>query len=680
MSCSTHFIFKKSVLACAILSALPVVAFAETTDTIEVVGSMAKTGTVKFYDTQSTDSIDEQQIKNRDYKKVDEAFSYTSGILNSAYGHDSRTNWLKIRGLDASYTLDGMPQFTYSYFGSTPEIFGLEKIEVLKGASSELYGSSKPGGTVNMITKRPKENPAGEINVFYGTKAQVGINGDYSGVLTDDNSVRYRVVGEYRDEDGQQTNTGLKHYYFAPSLTWDIDDTTSVTFLSSFQRDFGIPENGFFPAYGTLFHSKYGKVAPDTYYGDKDFDNLNRKSETLGYEFRHQFSNGLVFTQNYKFVHQDLNLAGVYGMDFTPTVDGEKYTRFAYSQIGINNTHTIDNRLSKDFEFGNWRDTLLVGLDYLNTNMHGQNFNGTANTVNRFDPISINSDITGSYSPFRLKAQELGLYLQNQLTFDNKLIFNQGIRHSEIKNEGYWSGSAFNRDYSHNIYNAGLMYIFDNNIAPYINYSESFLPVYGYDSINKTLYRPYEAKQWEAGIKYEPNWIDGTFTMAYFDIKSQNSFVSNGTGQASQTLETRSRGIELQIKANVTRNIDLDVAYTYTHAETDQNTSLTTQSVMIPKHAASAWINYTFDGQLDGLTVGTGLRYIGKTVDEATYPNANIPSYTLWDAMIKYQFNKSWSAQLNATNLTDKTYVAGCSYWCYYGAERSVVGTVTYKW
>lgn len=678
MSCSTHFKPKKRILVCSILSVLPIIAYAETTDTMEVVGSMAKTGTVKFYDTQSTDSIDEKQIKDKDYKKVDEALSYTSGVLNSSYGHDGRTNWLKIRGLDVSFTLDGMPQFTYSYFGSTPEIFGLEKIEVLKGASSQLYGSSKPGGTVNMISKRPKKAPAGEVNVFYGTHAQVGINGDYSGILTDD--VRYRLVGAYRDENGQQTKTGLKHYYFAPSLTWDINELTSLTLLSSFQRDFGIPENGFFPAYGTLFHSKYGKVARDTYYGDKDFDNFNRKSETVGYEFRHQFNNGLVFTQNYKYAHQDLDLSGVYGMDFTPTVDGKNYSRFAYSQIGINNTHTIDNRLSKDFEYGNWRDTLLIGIDYLNTNMSGNNFSGSASTVNRFKPRLTHSNITGSYSPFKLKAQELGAYVQNQLTFDNKLIFNQGIRHSKIKNDGYWSGSDFNRDYNHNAYNAGLMYIFDNNIAPYINYSESFLPVYGYDSVNKTMYRPYEAKQWEVGGKYEPDWLNGTFTLAYFDIKSQNSFVSNGTGQASQTLEARSKGVELQIKADITKSIDMDFAYTYTHAKTDQTASLTTRSSLIPKHSASAWVNYKFDGQLDGLTVGSGLRYIGKTVDEVYYPNESVPSYTLWDAMVKYQFNKSWSVQVNATNLTDKKYVSGCSYWCYYGAERSVVGTLNYKW
>ena len=124
----------------------------------------------------------------------------------------------------------------------------------------------------------------------------------------------------------------------------------------------------------------------------------------------------------------------------------------------------------------------------------------------------------------------------------------------------------------------------------------------------------------------------------------------------------------------------MDFAYTYTHAKTDQTASLTTRSSLIPKHAASAWVNYKFDGEFDGLTVGSGLRYIGKTVDEVYYPNESVPSYTLWDAMVKYQFNKSWSVQVNATNLTDKKYISGCSYWCYYGAERSVVGTLSYKW
>lgn len=679
MSCSTHYIFKKSVLACAILSALPVVAFAETTDTIEVVGSMAKTGTVKFYDTQSTDSINEQEISIKKAEKIDDALSYTSGVSTGLYGHDGRSNWIKIRGLDVSYTVDGMPQVSHGYFGTTPETFGLERIEVLKGASSELYGSTKPGGTVNVITKRPKDSPAGEVNVFWGNHGRTGIAADYSGILSDDNTVRYRLVGEYRDEEdaGQQNYTGLKHYYVAPSLTWDINNKTSLTLLANFQQDTGIPENGFFPAYGTLINTQYGKIDRHTFFGEPDFDNLSRKTSSLGYEFRHQFDNNIVFTQSYKFVHQDLDLAGVYG---SYTDNDRTYTRNSYRQQGINNTHTIDNRLSKEFELGNWRDTLLIGLDYLKTNMNGQDYNNYGDsTIDLFNP-QYGFSVTNNFQAFKLKANELGLYLQNQLVYDNKLIFNQGVRHSKIKNSGYWTGADFERNYSHNVYNAGLMYIFDSNIAPYVNYSESFLPVYGYNSNTQTVYRPYEAKQWEAGIKYEPEWMNATFTLAYFNINAQNSFVSNGSGQASQALETRSRGVEVQMLADITDNINIDLAYTFTNAKTDQSATLTTQSSLVPKHFASAWVNYKFVGPLEGLTIGTGLRYIGKTVDKVYLPNNDIPSYTLWDAMVKYQFNKSWSAQLNATNLTDKTYVAGCSYWCYYGAERSVVGTVTYKW
>lgn len=680
MRSPSRALFKKSLLASSILLACIPAAFAQTEEPemIEVVGSIAKTGTVKFYDTQSTEVINSQQISEKKTEKVDDALSYTAGVFTGMYGHDSRSNWLKIRGLDASYTIDGMPELTYGYFGNTVETYGLERIEVLKGASSQLYGSTKPGGTINLVTKRPLDKPAGELTVSAGNNNQFGVGGDYSGVLTDDNSARYRVVGQYRDADGQQRHTGLEHYYFAPSLTWDISDKTSLTLLASFQQDEGTPENGFFPAYGTLINTTYGKIDRKTYYGEPDFDDLDRKTESVGYEIKHEFDNGIIFTQNYKYAHQELDLAGVYG---SYTDLDRTYTRNSYRQRGTNITHTIDNRLSKTFELGDWRDTFLVGADYLKNSMTGEDYNNYGDsTADLFNP-QYGYSVIDNFQPFQLRANELGLYAQNQLVYDNKLILNQGIRHSRIKNHGYWTGSDFSRDYSHNTYNAGVMYIFDNNLAPYVNYSESFLPVYGYNASEKTVYRPYEAKQWEGGIKYSPDGFPGQFSIAYFDIKAQNSFASNGSGQATQTLETRSKGIEFEAKADVTENIDLAFTYTYTDSETDQSTTLTTRTPLIARHTASIWSNYNFrSGLFDGLTVGTGIRYTGKTVDQVYYPDDDVSGYALWDALVKYQINKTWALQVNATNLTNKEYVAGCSYWCYYGAERSVIGTVTMKW
>lgn len=642
--------------------------------TIRVVGSIDK-GNSESLLTQSTAKVDAKTIADQAETKVDDALSYESGILAGFNGADSRTNWLRVRGVPPSFTIDGTPQTEYSYFGFTPETFGLESIEVLKGGNSQLYGSTGLGGTVNMVTKRPKDEAAGEINTFVGNDNQKGVNFDYSGIANQDKSVRYRLVGQYRDADGPQNFTGLKHYYFAPSLTWDISGRTSVTFLSSFQRDFGRQDNGFMMPYGTLTNTPYGKVSRDTYYGEPSFDHFNRKSSTLGYEFNHQFDNGWNFQQNYRYKRQDIDLAGVFALYNT----GTTVSRSAYALDGRTTTNSIDNRLSKEFSGQGYKDTFMVGMDYLHTEMSGSSFSGSANAVDMFNPV-YDGAITGQWSPFNLKANELGLYAQNSLLLGQHWLINAGMRHSKTQNHGDWGGT-FSNDASKNTYNAGLTYLASNGLSPYVSYAESFKPVYGVNS-NSEAYRPYQAKQWEAGVKYEPTWLEGSeFTLAYYHLDAENSFVASGSAYANQALETRSRGVEAQANVKVNDQVNVKLSYTYTDSMTDDTATVSYRTAYIPHNTASAWVTYRFSNPtLSGLTVGAGARYVGKTVDEKNIPGQAVPDYVLWDAMAQYQIDPHWSLQFNVKNLTDKNYVAGCSYWCYYGVGRSVLGTLSYKW
>ncbi|WP_392564004.1 TonB-dependent siderophore receptor [Orbus wheelerorum] len=687
MSQNSSMIFKRTIIANGLLLALtsPVYGNTDNNDkkndeleVITVIGSVAKTGEMRFYDPQSVDSVTQDTIAQHNFEKVDQALSYTSGALQGYYGNDSKTNWLKMRGLDVSYTFNGSPVISTGYFGETADIYGVEQVEVVKGANSFLYGASKPGGTVNLISKRPTDHPQGQIQTYFGSDHNRGVAGDYSGVLTDDNRVRYRVIGTYRDRDGQQDYTNYKSYYLAPSLIWDIDNQTAITFLASVQKTHGTPENGFFPTYGTLIGTPMGKIDKNTFFGEPGYNYYSKDNQSLGYEFKHIFDNDWTFSQNYRYGHEKVDIKGVFAGTFDKVI--AKLSRSSFGQKGSVDSHTIDNRLTKAFNLGNWVDTLLVGFEYQHTKMSGQDYNGTASAVDLYHP-TYGYKPSEPYTPFLLKAQEYGVYLQNQLIYDTSLILSQGIRYNKIKNDGYWSGSDFNRDYNHTTFNLGAMYVFDNDISPYISYSESFTPVYGYSDSQRTLYKPYSAKQWEVGVKYAPDWLNGEMTFDYFHIKAQNGFTPDGTGQAAQTLETRSDGVELQLKTQLTEQINWNIAYTYTNAKTDLSPTETVQSPMIPKHSIATWIDYKFtQGLFDGLTIGSGIRYVGKTKDEAILPAGTVvPSYTVWDAMIRYDITRDLNLQLNAANLTNKTYIASCNYWCFYGAERNVTATLRYN-
>lgn len=671
-------IFTYSLLTAAVLSIYtPALANdAEDTaelETVNVVGSAGKIEGIKFKSAQSNAVITSQQIAEKAAEKVEDTLNYESGVRVGQYGRDTKQEWIKIRGFDASIAVDGSPVMQNGFFTVIPNTYGLEAVEVVKGADSLTYGSAETGGLVNLISKRPTQTAQGEIGVRAGTQGRVGVFGDYSGKLTADNSVRFRVVGDVERREGD-FNGKINNYYFAPSLTWDIGNQTNLTVLSSISRQQGEPTSVHLPATGVLFPSNGGKVAYGTTYQDAD-DYISRNQYAIGYELKHDFGNGLNFTQNYRYNHQDLDWLGT----FAWSASGHTaYRGYSYTD-GTVNSHTIDNRLSKEWKGNGWKNTLLGGIDYLHSNTGGLNNGfGSVSSTNLFTPDNSASGVVKSGTRYEVKQKQLGFYLRDQLTYGG-WVANAGIRHDKAESESFSSNTADGYDISHTSYQGSLMYNFKSGVSPYISYTESFKPVSGTDAYGNG-YKPYEGRQYEAGVKYMPSWLDGKISAAYFDLEEKNALVSDASAVQRQIGKRRGKGFELQADAALTDNLSATLAYTYTNSKQDLSYNKSVRTALIPKHQASAQVKYAFDqGSLNGLTVGAGVRYVGSTVDEQYYPDYKVPSYTLVDAMAQYRFGKNWLAQLNVSNLTNKEYIGGCDYYCYWGAERSVIGSLSYK-
>src|SRR5690606_2724126 len=205
-------------------------------------------------------------------------------------------------------------------------------------------------------------------------------------------------------------------------------------------------------------------------------------------------------------------------------------------------------------------------------------------------------------------------------------------------------------------------------------------PVAGVDGYGNT-YQPYEAKQTEVGLKLEPSWLDGTLTLAYFDIEEKNALISDASNIQSQSGKRTNKGVELQGDFNITPNTAMKASYTHNHSRQDITAAQTIRTPLIPKHQASLWISHRFNLQNSNrLTVAAGARYNGSTEDERYYPGERIASHTLLALLMPYQFNRDWTLQLNARNLTDKTYVSGCDFYCYYGGGRTIDLQLSYQW
>ena len=249
--------------------------------------------------------ITREQLQEQGATQLDQALRYQSGIDAQIYGSDlDDSDWLKVRAFDARMTVDGTAIYKGGYSGWNPDLYGFEAIEVVKGADSLTYGVAPAGGVINLISKRPTLEPQGEVNLKVGSRDERGISGDVSDSLSD--TVRYRVVANYNRKQGETNGTWRERYYFAPSLTWDISDRTSLTVMGSVQKDVGVPTTSFYPFEGTVDTSK-GKIDRRTNLGNPDIDTMNRKQYSIGYELKHDFGNNLVFTQNYKYNRDDRN-------------------------------------------------------------------------------------------------------------------------------------------------------------------------------------------------------------------------------------------------------------------------------------------------------------------------------------------------------------------------------------
>ncbi|MDN5874174.1 MAG: TonB-dependent siderophore receptor [Sinobacteraceae bacterium] len=541
-----------------------------------------------------------------------------------------------------------------------------------------MFGASEAGGVVNLVTKRPHKEEALLLQAEGGYRGRMGLALDYNGIANEAGTAYYRIVAQARREDGLQRDTEMKSYYLAPSATFEFNPRTSLTLLTSIQREDGIPTNGFLPAYGTIIDTPYGMIDRRTNPGEPDFDQLKRTQLSAGWLFSHEFNDDWTFTQNYKYSKLDVDQHNVFAWGS----DGDRELLRGYTYTaGSTRTHYIDNRIGGKLKLGNDVELLpVVGFDYLKSNTSGQNNGfGWAPNLDMFEPV-YGAPFDVAATPYNLDTKQLGVYASAQLRVGERWNFNAGIRHDKAEGSGNINGGDAGYDASHNSINVGAMYISDYGVSPYISYSESFKPQPGVDGYGNS-YKPLEAKQTEVGIKLEPLWLDGALTLAYFDVEEKNALISDSSNIQSQSGKRSNKGVEIQGDFNITPDTAVKVSYTHNHSRQDIDADQTVRTALIPKHQASLWVSHRFTVPNSGkLTVAAGVRYNGSTEDERYYPGEEISSYTLLDMMARYQITPEWALQLNARNLTDKTYVSGCDFYCYYGGGRTVDLQFQYQW
>ncbi|MCN0197135.1 TonB-dependent receptor plug domain-containing protein, partial [Pseudomonas aeruginosa] len=248
-----------------------------------------------------------QQMTDRAVHNLDDAVRYMPGVVASSFGSDSRSDWLKVRGFKPTQFLDGLPMATGSYNNPKLETWNLERLALLRGPASSVYGQTPPGGMLDMVSLRPQGIASHELKAEIGNYNHKQVSFDSTGPIDDEGRFLYHLSGVVRDSNTQVDHIDDKRYNIAPSLTWNIDDDTRLTFLSQFNRDDTAATSQFLPLRGTKYDAPFGKISHHKNLGDPDWDFYDRTYYWLGYSFERRINDVWQFRQNLRYLRNDLS-------------------------------------------------------------------------------------------------------------------------------------------------------------------------------------------------------------------------------------------------------------------------------------------------------------------------------------------------------------------------------------
>ena len=649
-----------------------------------------KTDTALVETPQAVSIVTSDQIRDVKASSLADVLDYTPGFSAQAPSFSRMVDDFMLRGFNVATGNSGMLRdglkLQSSVYDGGQEPYGLERVEVLRGAASVLYGQLSPGGVVNAVSKRPSNDRLRELNVEVGSYDRRQISGDFTGPLSEDGVWTYRLTGLAREANNWMRHTPDDRTYLAPSLRWQPSAATSLTLMATYQRirtNFAAP----LPASATL----NGKLPRDFFVGEPDFDRYDTDSTTVGWAFEHAFNDRLKLRQNTRYFAAEGDWDYV---SFGALLPNDSVRRGVVSRYERSSGITTDTSLEWRVDTGPVEHTLLAGLDYYRSRYDSHRHGGTVAPLdNIYDPTYGATPVVNHAldTGFVTRGESMGLYLQDQMRIADKWVFVLGQRQDWARStqRTFANDRTVRSNDSANTGRAGLVYLADNGLAPYVSASQSFAPALG-ASRDNTPFKPTKGTQYELGLRYEPPGTKMLFSAALYDLTQRNSLTVDPVDPtfSVQTGKVRSRGLELEARTQFGAT-GLTASYAYTDARTTRSNDPLLQDqrvALVPLHSASLWADHDFTALgAAGLTLGLGARYASSS--NIPGYDRDAPGYLLFDGMARYDFGalsntmKGLSLTVNARNLFNRGYMScSAASGCRYGAPRLLYATMSYRW
>lgn len=648
--------------------------------------SATRTDTSIHETPQSISVVSKDVVEDIGATRLQDALDYAGGVGRANnFGGQGLTSFT-VRGFTtAEFYRNGFP--VNRGYPATPDANTIERLEVLRGPATMLYGRGDPGGTFNVVSKQPLAERTVTLGSQLNDQGMKRGTLDASGPLDEEGRLAYRlnVVGEGGDTFRDHVET--ERYGVTPVITWQATDATKVIFEGDFMRNNHPLDRGL-----TRFPNQRGTPSRDTFWGDKDAGKLHNDNNMAQLRFEHMLNDNWTLGGGFQWL--DGTLQGNAIEANTLAADGRTLRRnFNYRKLEWTDKDYQLN-LTGHFSTGSFDHTLLTGIEYEDYDYKSiiQRSNPALNpyTTDIFNPVYGKPRPALTLTPTHDKEniKTYSAFIQDQVALTERLKVLAGARFERFEHEyETYVADAKSWEASDNAVTprVGVIYDLTDTLAVYADAARSFKPNTG-ASREGSGFEPEKGKSYEMGIKWEGLDRQLSVDAAIYQIDKKNVLTTDPLDQNSKVAagQVRSRGFDLNVAGNITPEWRVIGGYAYVDAEVTKDNSIRVGSRLanIPRNSFSLLNVYEFqDGALKGLGLGAGGKYVAERVGQTSNTPFSMDAYTVVDLLSYYKVNEQVRLNLDVKNLFNREYEEGAfgNIYAYPGAPRTVQVGISYS-
>ncbi|WP_122410598.1 TonB-dependent siderophore receptor [Pseudomonas viridiflava] len=646
--------------------------------------SATRTDTSLHETPQSISVVSREAVEDIGATRLQDALDYAGGVGRANnFGGQGLTTFT-VRGFTTGeFYRNGFP--INRGYPNMPDANTIERLEVLRGPATTLYGRGDPGGSFNVVSKQPLAERSVTLGSQLNDQGMKRGTLDASGPLDDDGRFAYRlnVVGEGGDTFRDHVET--ERYGVTPVLSWQVDDATRITFEGDFMRNNAPLDRGL-----TRYPAQTRTASRDTFFGEKDVGKLHNDNNMAQIRFDRDLNADWKLGGGIQMLDGSLKGDAIEANGLA--ADGRTLGRnFNYRKLEWTD-RDVQLNVTGHFATAGVDHTLLAGVEYEDYDYKSiiRRSSGAVNayTIDIFDPVygKARPALTRTTTNDKENLKTYAAFVQDQVALTERMKLLAGVRFERFEHDydTFGVGVPFTNSDNAVTPRLGLTYDLTDTVAVYANTARSFKPNTGASRLGGG-FKAEEGKSYEVGVKWEALDRRLSVDAALYQIEKQNVLTTDPVDSTFSVAagEVRSRGLDLNVVGNLTPEWRVMGSYAYVDAEVTKDNTLRsgTRLLNIPEQTFSLLNVYEFqDGALRGLGLGAGGRYVDQRAGQTANTAFSMDSYTVFDLLAFYKVNEHVKLNLDVKNVFDKEYEEGAfgNVYAYPGAPRTVQVGIAY--